>query len=265
MSSAMPTPSQRPRSHLSRRLAHGLIPWVSVAALVAVWFVATNASATPGFFPSPQQVIGAAGDLNAEGLLWPSIAASLARVGAGLGLGILVAVPTGILAGSSRLGYILLDHPAHMLRAIPFNALSPLLIIAVGIGEGMKVSLIAIGVFGPLYVNLRDGVRNIDPKLLEFARAYHLNRRTVFTQILLRGTLPSLMTGLRFGLTVAWIALVTCETVNSQNGLGYILARSQQFSRTDQMVLCIVAYAVLGLASEGLVGLLERAVLPWKK
>jgi sulfonate transport system permease protein len=251
--------------HPPHRIVRGLLPWVSVALLFAVWFVATNVRTAPGFFPSPQQVVAAGFDLNSEGLLWPSLAASLARVGTGLALGIVVAVPTGILAGSSRLGYIFLDKPAHMLRAIPFNALSPLLIIAVGIGEGMKITLIAVGVFGPLYVNLRDGVRNIDPKLLEFARAYHLNRRTIFAQILLRGTLPSFMTGLRFGLTVAWIALVTCETVNSQNGIGYILARSQQFSRTDQMVLCIVAYAVLGLASEGLVGLLERATLPWKR
>ncbi|MCI1902127.1 MAG: ABC transporter permease [Bifidobacteriaceae bacterium] len=252
-------------SHPPRRIVRGLLPWASVALLLAVWFIATNARTTPGFFPSPQQVGASALDLNSEGLLWPSLGASLARVGTGLALGIVVAVPTGILAGSSRLGYIFLDKPAHMLRAIPFNALSPLLIIAVGIGEGMKITLIAVGVFGPLYVNLRDGVRNVDPKLLEFARAYHLNRRTIFAQILLRGTLPSFMTGLRFGLTVAWIALVTCETVNSQNGIGYILARSQQFSRTDQMVLCIVAYAVLGLASEGLVGLLERATLPWKR
>ena len=86
----------------------------------------------------------------------------------------------------------------------------------------------------------------------------------MFRRILFRGALPSFMTGLRFAITVAWIALVTCETVNSTVGIGYILSRSQQFVRTDQMVLCVVLYALLGLGSEALVGVLERMLTPWR-
>ena len=67
-----------------------------------------------------------------------------------------------------------MDKPIHMLRAVPFPALSPLLIVLLGIGETMKVALIAIGAFALIYVNVRDGVRGIDPKLLELAQAYHL-------------------------------------------------------------------------------------------
>ena len=252
------------RRNLSAHLARMLLPWATTALALLAWYLATTTRGAPGFFPSPAQVLTAAGDLNTEGLLWPSIAVSLARVGVGILIGIAVAIPTGILAGATSLGYLIVDKPAHMLRAIPFNALSPLLIIAIGIGEGMKVTLIAIGVFGPLYINLRDGVRNIDPRLIEFSRAYKLTRRTVFTQILLKATLPAFMTGLRFALTVAWIALVTCETVNSSTGLGYILARSQQFSRTDQMVLCVVLYALLGLLTETIVRGIEKIAIPWK-
>ncbi|MEF2736860.1 MAG: ABC transporter permease subunit, partial [Bifidobacterium choerinum] len=112
--------------------------------------------------------------------------------------------------------------------------------------------------FALVYVNVRDGVRAIDPRLLELARAYRMPRHVVFTKILLRGVLPQFMTGLRFAITVSWIALVTCETVNSSAGIGYLLARAQQFFRTDQMVLCIVLYAALGLLSEWVVGALER-------
>lgn len=163
----------------------------------------------------------------------------------------MTAVPAGIIAGSSTIGHAIMDKPIHMLRAVPFPALSPLLIVLLGIGEAMKVALIAIGVFALIYVNVRDGVRGIDPKLLELAQAYHLPKRTVFAKILLRGTLPRFMTGLRFALTVSWIALVTCETVNSSAGIGYVLSRSQQFYRTDQMVLCIVLYALWGCSANG--------------
>ena len=151
-----------------------------------------------------------------------------------------------------------------MLRAVPFPALAPLFIVVFGIGETMKTGLITVGVFGLVYVNLRDGVRNLDPRLFELAKVYHFSRATLFLRVLLPGALPGFMTGLRFALTVAWIALVTCETVNSSTGIGYMLSRSQQFSRTDQTVLCIVLYAVLGLLSETIVTLLERAALPWR-
>ena len=100
----------------------------------------------------------------------------------------------------------------------------------------MKIGLITVGVFGLVYVNLRDGVRNLDPRLFELAKVYHFSRATLFLRVLLPGALPGFMTGLRFALTVAWIALVTCETVNSSTGL----------------------------LSETIVTLLERAALPWR-
>lgn len=227
-----------------------------------VWALATRGSAELRSLPSPAEVFAAAVSLHGEGMLWPSVGISLLRVTLGLAVGVALGVPAGICAGASAIGHAVLDKPIHMLRVVPFPALAPLLIVLLGIGEGMKIALITIGAFALIYVNVRDGVRGIDPKLLELARAYRLPRRTVFTRILLRGTLPSFMTGLRFALTVSWIALVTCETVNSSSGIGYLLSRSQQFYRTDQMVLCIVLYAMLGLVSEWLVCALERALVP---
>ena len=242
-----------------------LLPWCSTLALLLWWFLATLTPADSRPLPSPSEVAGALGDINAEGLLWPSLGVSLARVLGGMALGLLFAVPLGVLSGASRVGLTVVDKPVHMLRAVPFPALAPLLIVLLGIDEAMKITLIAIGVFGLIYVNLRDAVRGIDPRLIELAKAYHMSRRTLFLRILLPGAIPGFMTGLRFATTVAWIALVTCETVNAQTGVGYLLARSQQFYRTDQMMLCIVLYAVLGLCCEGLVSLLERALTPWRR
>lgn len=248
-----------------RRVWNAVSPWLTTMTILLFWQVSSDLSSKPSLFSSPTAVISAWFDLAQEGILWPSIGASLVRVCSGVALGIAFAVPCGLVAGASHIGYAVIDKPVHMLRAIPFPALSPLLIIALGIGEGMKITLIAIGVFSLIYVNLRDGVRNLDPKLLELAQAYHMPRRTILTRIMFMGALPSFMTGLRFAIAVAWIALVTCETVNSSTGIGYILSRSQQFSRTDQMMLCVVLYALLGLASEGLVKLLERCVISWRR
>ncbi len=246
--------------HMPYLAVHTLIAWASTAVLVVLWFLGTRSPTGTRALPSPGEVAAAAASLASDGVLWPSVRVSVARVMAGLAIGVALAVPAGIISGASRIGEAVIGKPAHMLRAIPFPALAPLLIVMLGIGEAMKVALIAIGAFSLIYVNVRDGVRAIDPGLLELARAYRMPRRVVFMKILLRGALPQFMTGLRFALTVSWIALVTCETVNSSAGIGYLLSRAQQFFRTDQMVLCIVLYAALGLLSEWLVSMLERAV-----
>lgn len=255
---------ERSRRRRGVHMLQSSAAWLSTAALLLWWWFATSTPAQSRPLPSPREVWSAGVELFEDGMLLPSIGISLARVLGGLALGLLLAVPAGLLSGATRVGLTLIDKPVHMLRAIPFPALSPLFIVWLGIDETMKIALIAVGVFGLVYVNLRDGVRGVDPKLLELARTLKLGRGTVLWRILFRGALPSFMTGLRFALTVAWIALVTCETVNSSMGLGYILARSQQFSRTDQMVLCVVLYALLGLASEALVGVLERAATRYR-
>lgn len=242
----------------TRRAVHIGAAWASTLALFALWALCTRSPAGTRALPSPAEVAAAFVTMCDEGVLWPSVRVSVLRVLTGLAVGVALAVPAGVVSGASRLGGALIDKPVHMLRAIPFPALAPLLIVMLGIGEAMKIALIATGAFALVYVNVRDGVRAIDPGLLELARAYRMPRRAVFTKILMRGVLPQFMTGLRFAITVSWIALVTCETVNSSAGIGYLLARAQQFFRTDQMVLCIVLYAALGLLSEWIVGALER-------
>ena len=99
------------------------------------WYFATLSPADTRPLPSPAEVVGAWNDLDAEGLLWPSIGISLLRVASGLALGIILAVPAGLVAGASRVGLAIIDKPIHMLRAVPFPALAPLFIVVFGIGE----------------------------------------------------------------------------------------------------------------------------------
>ncbi|MFT4044316.1 MAG: ABC transporter permease [Gordonia sp. (in: high G+C Gram-positive bacteria)] len=240
--------------------------WVSSLVIVGVWWIASVSGALdPNVLPGPQAVIRAGIDLNDEGLLWPSLGISVFRIVLGTAIGAAAGIILGLGSGATAATEIVFDRPIQMLRAIPFNALSPLLIIMLGIGETMKVALIAIGVFVPLYLNSFAGVRGIDPKLLELATVYEVKRPTVVFHVLFRGSLPSILTGLRFSLAIAWIALVTSETVNSQSGVGYLLNQAQQFVRTDRVVLCIVIYAVLGLLTDWAVRSLETRLLRWRR
>jgi sulfonate transport system permease protein len=242
-----------------------LLPWLSpIAILLVWWFVSVAGIVGSKVLPSPVQVVAAAWELTLNGRLPQALVASLGRVLAGTIIGVALGLAAGLLAGYYRAGQIVVDKPLQMLRAVPFNALVPLFIVAFGIGEGMKVSLIAVGVLVPIYLNTFAGVRNVDSKLVEVGLVYRAPRYLIAYKILFLGALPSILTGLRFSLAIAWIALVTSETVNANAGIGYILAQAQRFVRTDQVFLCIVIYAFLGILTDYLVRLLEGRLLAWR-
>jgi sulfonate transport system permease protein len=215
-------------------------------------------------FPNIAQIAEAAIELANNGVLLASVLSSLSRVLYGLAVGVAIGVPLGLLSGASHIAEIVFDKPLQMLRAIPFNALTPILIMFFGVGEPMKISLIVIGVFIPVYINTRSGVINFDRKLLEMVRVYKMPKTVIAWHILFKGVLPSILTGLRFALAIAWIALVTCETVNAKSGIGYMLARAQQFARLDQVMVCIILYALLGLLTDFIVRIAESASMRWQ-
>lgn len=239
--------------------------WISPFAILVLWFIgsATGILAA-SVLPSPLRVITAAFELTANGTLPEAVLTSLARVASGTAIGFCAGLVLGIVSSYSRIGEAVVDRPLQMLRAIPFNALLPLFIIAFGIGEGMKVLLIAVGVLVPIYLNTAAGVRGVDPKLFELARVYRYPRRIVAFHVLFLGALPAVLTGLRFALAIAWIALVTSETVNTNAGIGFLLTQAQRFVRPEIVLLCIIMYALLGVITDWIVRLLERRLLRWR-
>jgi sulfonate transport system permease protein len=234
--------------------------------LVALWQVASWAgwldSAT---LASPMQVWHAFTDRWSSGELWPSILTSLRRVLLGLAIGVSIGTILGLAAGLSRVGEELVDAPLQMLRALPFLGLMPLLIVWLGIGEGVKVGLVVIGVIFPIYLNLHKGIRAVDPRFAELSRACGVGRWGVIRKVVLPGALPAFLVGLRFSLGIAWLSLVIAETVNADKGIGYLIMQGQQYLETDVIVMGLVIYALLGLLMEGLVRLIEWRTLPWRR
>jgi sulfonate transport system permease protein len=257
--SAPPREKSRPSAFTS------VVPWLSPVVVVLLWwFASARGWISQRALPAPGPVVSAAVALTEDGTLPSALGASLGRVGAGVLLGGVFGLVLGVVSGYLTIGELVVDRPLQMLRAIPFNALLPLFVIAFGIGEPMKVLLIAEGVLIPVYLNTFAGIRAVDPRLLEVATVYQFPRLLVAVKILLLGALPSIFTGFRFALAIAWIALVTCETVNTSAGIGFVLTQAQRFVRPDRVVLCIVVYALLGVITDWIVRLLERRALRWR-
>jgi sulfonate transport system permease protein len=235
-------------------------------ALVGLWQLAAVLGwLDEATFASPAMVWDRFRFFAGSGELLTNVLASLQRVVLGLLIGVAIGGTLGLFAGLSRVADELVDPPLQMLRAVPTLGLMPLLLLWLGIDEGLKVGLVAIGVLFPVYLNLSKGIRSVDPRFGELAQTCGASRWTLIRQVILPGALPHFLIGLRFSLAIAWLSLVFGETVAAESGIGYMLMRAKDFLQTDTIVLCLALYAVLGLAIEGVVRLIEWRTLSWRR
>ncbi|MFB8106471.1 ABC transporter permease [Streptomyces sp. NPDC056007] len=218
----------------------------------------------PDVLASPGIIARARGGLIADGTLPAAMGVSLQRVAVGLVLGGVAGTALALVSGLSRLGEDLVDATVQMLRTVPWVGLIPLFIIWLGIGEAPKVALIALGVAFHLYLNVYAGIRGVDAQLIEAGESLGLDRWGLVRHVVLPGALPGAMTGLRYSLATAWLALVFGESINADAGIGFLMNQAREFFRTDVIVVCLVVYAFLGLTADVIVRTLERLLLPWR-
>src|SRR5215211_1221499 len=252
--------SVRPSLPSVRSLRKLIVP----AALLVLWQVLTWQEVySRSQLPPPLDVFRAARQLWQQDDLLPHIQASLTRIGQGYFWGVLIAVGLGLAVGLSKTVDELFTPTIQAVRAIPSLAWVPLLILWLGIGEQPKITLVAIGVFFPVYANLVSGIRQIDRKLIEAASAYGYRRFSLAWEVMLPASLPSFFTGLRLGLAQGWLFLVAAELIGAWEGLGYLLTNSQNSGRSDIIVMSIIFLAVLGKTTDWLLQLVERRLLRW--
>lgn len=233
--------------------------------LLALWQVLSAAGVLhPDVLASPGTIARAGADLVADGTLPSAMGVSLRRVAVGLLLGGLIGTALALISGLSRLGEDLVDASVQMLRTVPWVGLIPLFIIWLGIGEAPKVALIALGVAFHLYLNVYAGIRGVDSQLIEAGQSLGLGRWGLVRHVVLPGALPGAMTGLRYSLATAWLALVFGESINADAGIGFLMNQAREFFRTDVIVVCLVVYAFLGLTADVIVRVLERLLLQWR-
>jgi sulfonate transport system permease protein len=241
-----------------------IISWIAPLVLLVSWEVLAELGwLSPQVLPAPSKVLGTAFKLAMSGSLLNDLAVSMLRAAAGFTIGGGAGFALGTLVGFSRIAEALIDRSVQMIRAIPFLALLPLVIVWLGVGEAQKIFLVSLGVAFPIYINTTLGIRQVDPKLLELGRVQGLGTWQLIRRIILPGALPSILTGVRYALATAWLALVVAETIGAQSGLGFLAMDAREFLRTDVIVLTIVIYALIGVAADSIARLLERRLLAW--
>jgi sulfonate transport system permease protein len=256
----------RPRATKSwtrwTRPALGLILPVTLA--VAWEFIVRIGWASGRLAPPPSVIFATFVDLARTGDLQRNTLVTLGRVAAGFALGAGIATIVGAAAGYSPLIRRLLDPSLQALRAIPSIAWVPLFILWLGIFEASKITLIAVGVFFPVYLGLMGAIQSVDRKLVEVGRAFRLSDVAMVRRILLPAVLPAYVISLRSGLGLGWMFVVAAELMGASEGLGYLLIDGQQLGKPAEIIAAIVAFAIVGKASDWLIALVAAPFLRWE-
>jgi sulfonate transport system permease protein len=255
---------QQRRSALVRwgRPALGLIlPLV----LALGWELAVRAGLSNGrLVPPPSVIYATFADLAKTGEVQRHALATLARVAAGFGIGVGVGTLLGAITGYSLLIRRFIDPSLQALRAIPSIAWVPLFILWLGIFEASKVTLIAVGVFFPVYLGVMGAVMSVDRKIVEVGRVFRLSGTQMVRRILLPAVLPSYVIALRSGLGLGWMFVVAAEFMGASEGLGFLLVDGQQLGKPAQIVAAIVAFALIGKLTDWMIVGITAPFLRWE-
>ncbi len=240
--------------------------------LLLLWQTGSGLGLIPPYkLPSPLQVLGGFKDLIQVGMppghpLYFHILYSLERVLWGYGIAVVVGVPLGIVMGWSRRLNALIEPIVELIRPVPPLAWIPIAILWFGIGTKSAAFIIFLGAFFPILLNTINGVLSIDLVLIEAARTLNASDRHIFLKVLIPGSLPSILTGMRIGIGIGWMTLVAAEFtgVRQGYGLGYMIMTARDIQRPDVIVAGMIIIGVIGLGIDMGLKRLSDYLLQWR-
>lgn len=260
----------RSSTQRGRRLGPGrAIPGslaIGPVLLVVIWFVTSELGVLdPQTLPHPVDIARTAGALWADGRLPANILSSLKLASVSLVIGVTLGLALALISGLSRIGEAVVDGPIQVKRAVPTLAIIPLAIIWFGIGDTMKIIIIATSVLIPVYINTTAQLKGVDLRHVELAETVGLSRIQFIRKVAVPGALPGFFTGLRLAVTISWTALVVVEQVNATSGIGYLMTQARLYGQLDIVVVGLLVYAVFGLSGDYAVRAIERKALSWRR
>lgn len=249
----------------ARAVASGFVSrYGLLLGFIALWQVASSQGwINPSVFPPVDTILAALWNGISSGALIDDIAISLQRSGTAFAAAVLVAIPLGLFMGQIRAVETALDPILQLFRQTSALALYPVFILMLGLGEASKVFVIFWATLFPLLLNTISGVKEVDPKLIEMARVYGASRLTVFRRVILPGAVPSIFVGLRLSATTALLLLIASEMIGANKGVGFQVMNAQYNFQIPLMYAAILLLAVMGLASNYALLLLQRRLCRW--
>lgn len=265
----------RPRTNSAwpRRIREFAVRWGALLGLGIIWEIAATLARSP-FFPPISKILdrfvelwfsGGPETLFLSERVWTDFLPSVSRLAAGWTLAVIVGVLLGVAIGRSRTFGDFVEPIIHFVRAVPPPALVPIFFILLGIGDTMKIALIAFAVTWSVLLNTIDGVRSVEPLHLDTGRIFDLSRVKVFFGVILPSASPKIFAGMRVALSVALIIMVISEMSTASSGIGFQIIYAQRNYRMLDMWTGILLLGILGYVLNAILALVESRVTRWHR
>lgn len=236
-------------------------------AFLVLWEIAAHVGKTGGVLIAPvERVAITAVSLALAGTLWIDTVNTIVRVLAGFLVGATGGLLFGSLIGTSRLAHWLTAPTFHAVRQVPLTGWIPVAALLFGIGEGAKLSLIALAAFCPVALNTAEGLAGVPHAYRELARSLNFNRFTTWWRVLLPAAAPQILTGLKHGLAFAWIATIAAELLlTSGAGLGSMIEGGTSLFRFDVIMVGVCLIGASGYVMALAMDWVEARLLRWRE
>jgi ABC-type nitrate/sulfonate/bicarbonate transport system permease component len=240
--------------------------WLVFVGLVLIWELAAHFHAPLRFYiPPMHKIMVALLQVIASGDIVRHILTTLMRFLTGYLIAAVVAVSLGIILGYFPFGHSLLETLIEFLRPMPSVAIIPVAILLLGIGDGMIVAVTVYASMWPILINTIDGVKHIDPVLVQTGRIFGLGPWRLLRSVIVPAASPSIVTGLRISLAIALILVTTAEMIAGGKGLGFFILDEERSMRNSHMYAGIIVVSLLGYLLNRLFLLLEARMMRWRK
>lgn len=236
---------------------------VAAAVLLTIWELGGR-RISPLLFATPSAIVGAAGKVIGSGELWKYLQVSLKVFIAGTALGTLIGIVGGVAMARARILDLALEPIVIALYSTPMVALIPLLVLWLGFGDSAKAAVIFLFTLFPVLLNTYQGVKSVDPKLLEVARAYRSSERDLWLDVILPSSLPFMVAGVRLAIGRGLVGMVVADLYTAVSGIGYLIVRYAQNIQIDRLFVPIVVLSLMGVTLVQGLRWLEAKVAPWQ-
>lgn len=260
-------PVLRPADDISfyRRHFDRVVGVIAVVIFIACWELIGRSGLIPPFLVSrPSAVLAAGVEYFAGGLVWTDIRISATEFGLGYGAAVLVGIPLGLAMGWYRTLHAALSPFIDFFFSTPRVAFVPLLIMWLGVGIAPKVALVFIMAVLPLLISVISGVKTVDKTLLSVAKLFGASQLRTFRTVVLPGSLPAIIAGLRVAVGTGLIGMVVGELYASSIGLGYRIVEAGQLFRTDRVFVAVLIIAIAGFGLSSALRKLEMRLSSWR-
>jgi NitT/TauT family transport system permease protein len=256
---------RNPVARWYRRNERAVLSAAGIVSFIAAWQIGADAGLIDKFFfSSPTDILAAGVAEVQKARFWEDVKISAIELGVGTLIALVTSVPIGIAIGWYRRVSLTFDPWLNFFNALPRVALIPLVVLWAGLGVEMKTIIVFFGGFFSIVLPTVEGVRTVDRQFLDVARSFRAPERLIFTSLVIPGTLPFIVSGLRLAVGRVLAGVIIAEFYAQTSGLGVMIARSASTLQPDRMLFGVLIFTILGIGLTEGIGIAERYFQRWR-